>query len=106
MYKRQDEYAVGTNFDSLVYVGSVVPGWGTGMFAYLRHNSSGSILGSINPATHAVTDQLSLGTNFVTALAFTATDVGYGANLFYYLHPAGTLTTNTGANFYLSLIHI
>ena len=46
--------------------------------------------------THVPTDRLHLGTNLLTGFTFTATDVGYGANLFYYLRPAGTtLTTNT-----------
>jgi hypothetical protein len=70
--------------------------WGTGIFAYLRHDSTGSIIGTINPVTEVVTDRIDLGTNFITALTFTATDVGYGPNLFYYLRPAGsTSTTNS-----------
>jgi sugar lactone lactonase YvrE len=96
-----DLYAVGTNFDSFVFVTGAVSSWGTGVFAYLRHDATGSIIGTINPATHVATDQLTLGTNFLNALTFAATDVGYGPDLFYYLHPAGTtLTTNTGTNFY------
>ncbi len=96
-----DLYVVGTNFDSLVYVAGAVSSWGTGNFAYLRHDATGSLIGTLDPATHAVTDQLSLGTNLLTDLAFATTDVGYGPGLFYYLHPAGpTLTTNTGASYY------
>jgi hypothetical protein len=38
---------------------------------------------------------MSFGTNFLSALTFTPTDVGYGANLFYYLRPGGSiLATN------------
>jgi uncharacterized repeat protein (TIGR01451 family) len=91
-----DLYSVGSNFDSLVYVPGAVSTWGTSIFAYLRHTSTGSIIGTINPVTQAVTDRISLGTNFLNELTFTATDVGYGPNLFYYLRPAGsTSTTNT-----------
>jgi uncharacterized repeat protein (TIGR01451 family) len=91
-----DLYTVGTNFDALVYVtGTPISGWGTGYFAYLRHDSTGSILGTLNPLTHVTTDRLSLGTNFLSDLTFTATDMGYGANSFYYLRPTRTTyTTN------------
>ena len=88
-----DRYTVGTNFDALVFVPSAVATWGTAIFAYLRHDNTGSIIGTINPVTHTVTDRLHLGTNFLTGFTFTATDVGYGPNLFYYLRPAGTFGT-------------
>jgi hypothetical protein len=89
-------YSVGTKFDAMVFVPSAVSTWGTGIFAYLRHNSTGSIVGTIDPVTQTVTDRISLGSNFFNALTFTATDVGYGPNLFYYLRPAvSTMTTNT-----------
>jgi hypothetical protein len=104
-----DRYTVGTNFDSLVYVPpSAVSPWGTGVFGYLRHNNTGSIIGTIDPVTHLATDRLTLGTNFLNALTFTATDVGYGPNLFYYLRGGGlsfttnivtTFTTNTVITF-------
>jgi hypothetical protein len=91
-----DRYTVGTNFDALVFVPSAVSTWGTAIFAYLRHDNTGSIIGTIDPVTHVPTDRLHLSTNFLTGFTFTATDVGYGANLFYYLRPGGsTLTTNT-----------
>jgi hypothetical protein len=92
-----NRYSVGTNFDALVYVsGAPITGWGTDFFAYLRHDNTGSIIGTIDPVTHVPTDRLHLGTNLLTGFTFTATDVGYGANLFYFLRPAGTtLTTNT-----------
>ena len=90
-----DRYSVGTNFDSLVFVPGTVSTWGTGIFAYLRHTSIGSVIGTIDPVTHTVTDRMNLGTNLLGSLTYTATDVGYGANLFYYLRPAKiTVTTN------------
>jgi hypothetical protein len=87
-------YTVGTNFDSLVFVPSAVSTWGTGIFAYLRHDNIGSILGTIDPVTTNIIDRMSFGTNFLSAVTFTATDVGYGANLFYYLSAGSILTTN------------
>jgi hypothetical protein len=96
-----DLYPVGINFDALVYVDlAPIPGWGTDYFAYLRHDNIGSIIGTIDPVTHVATDRVHLGTNFLTGLTFTATDVGYGPYLFYYLRPAGSaLTTNTVSGF-------
>jgi len=100
-----DLYGVGTNFDSLVYVPGTVSTWGTAFFAYLRHTSTGSIIGTINPVTQVVTDRLSLGTNLLTSLTFTATDVGYGANKFYYLRPAQIiLTTNSVTTFITNVV--
>jgi hypothetical protein len=40
------------------------------------------------------TDRINLASNLLGALTFTATDVGYGANLFYYLRPEGALVTS------------
>jgi len=101
-----DRYTVGTNFDSLVFVPGAVSTWGTAIFAYLRHDRTGSTIGTINPVTRVATDRMSLGTNRLSDLTFTATDVGYGANLFYYIGRASsglvtnnvhTFTTNTVA---------
>ena len=90
-----DRYAAGTNLDSLVFIPGTVSTWGTAIFAYLSHDTNGSIIGTIDPVSHVVTNRLSLGTNFLDALTFTATDVGYGPNLFYYLRPLRiTYTTN------------
>jgi hypothetical protein len=101
-----DRYIVGTNFDALVYVdGAPITGWGTDFFAYLRHDNTGSIIGTIDPVSHAVTDRLHLGTNFLSALTFTATQVGYGPDLFYYLRPARTiLTTNIVTTFETNMV--
>jgi hypothetical protein len=93
-----DRYPVGTNanFDSLVFVPTPGVIWGANIFAYLRHDTNGSIIGTIDPVTHVVTDRVILGTNFLSALTFTPTAVGYGPSLFYYLRPERTiLTTNT-----------
>jgi uncharacterized repeat protein (TIGR01451 family) len=80
-----DLFVVGNNFDALTFSGTDV-GYGANMFYYLRHDNTGhSFFGTINPALPGtITDRFPVGTNF-DALAFTATDVGYGANLFYYL---------------------
>jgi hypothetical protein len=94
-----DLYTVGTNFDSLVFVSGAVSSWGTGNFAFLRHDAIGSTIGTLNPVTHVVTDRISLGTNFLNALTFTAMDVGYGPNLFYYLRPSTPWNINGGYAF-------
>ncbi len=80
-----DLFAVGNNFDALTFSATDV-GFGANLFYYLRHDINGrSTVGTINPALPGtVTDRFNVGTNF-DALVFTSTDVGYGANLFYYL---------------------
>ncbi len=84
-----DLFPVGNNFDALTFSATDV-GYGANLFYYLRHDINGSsTLGTINPALPGtVTDRFPVGTN-VDALVFTATDVGYGANLFYYLRHDG-----------------
>jgi uncharacterized repeat protein (TIGR01451 family) len=83
------------NFDALAYAAPDV-GYGPVIFYYLSHDNAGvSTFGSITPGgTVGVTaDHFVAGTNF-DALTFTATDVGYGANLFYYVrHDATGLST-------------
>ncbi|SPE61533.1 hypothetical protein SBV1_730006 [Verrucomicrobia bacterium] len=89
-----DLFVVGNNFDALTFAATDV-GYGANLFYYLRHNSNGpSIFGTINPALPGtITDRFNVGTNF-DALVFTATDVGYGADLFYYLrHDSNGLST-------------
>jgi uncharacterized repeat protein (TIGR01451 family) len=79
------------NFDSLTFAAPDV-GYGSTLFYYLRHDSAGvSSFGSITPGgvVGVVADHKVLGTNYV-ALAFSATDVGYGANLFYYIRRDAT----------------
>jgi uncharacterized repeat protein (TIGR01451 family) len=102
-----DRYTVGTNanFDSMVFVPGAVSDWGTAQFAYLRHDTTGSIIGSINPVSQIVTDRVNLGTNFITSLTFTSTDVGYGPNLFYYLRPErSVMTTNIVTTFTTNVV--
>ncbi len=83
------------NFDSLAFAAPDV-GYGPVIFYYLRHDNAGvSTFGTITPggtvgvaAAHFV-----VGNNF-DSLTFSATDVGYGANLFYYVrHDAAGLST-------------
>jgi hypothetical protein len=102
-----DRFAIGTNVDALVFTDLVAPGYGANNFYYLRHNASGvSTFGTIfvtGLTTATVTDRFNVGTN-ATELTFTATDLGFGANLFYFLRGSGlsvitnnvrTFTTNT-----------
>jgi hypothetical protein len=93
-----DRFTVGTNVDALVYTDLIAPGFGANNFYYLRHDASGvSTFGTIfvtGLTTGTVTDRFPVGTN-ATELTFTATQVGFGANLFYYLRGRGlSLTTN------------
>lgn len=74
------------DFDALAYAAPDV-GYGPIIFYYLRHDGSGlSTFGTITPGgvVGVAADEKVVGTNFV-ALTFSATDVGYGANLFYYV---------------------
>jgi hypothetical protein len=74
------------DFDALTYAAPDV-GYGPIIFYYLRHDAGGlSTFGTITPGgvVGVTTDEKVVGTNFV-ALTFSATDVGYGANLFYYV---------------------
>jgi len=100
-----DLYTVGTNFDSLVYVSGPVSTWGTSVFAYLRHTSTGSVIGTLDPLTHVATDYMNLGTNRLSDLTYTATDVGYGPNMFYYIRPQLiTITTNLVTTFTTNIV--
>src|SRR5205807_5618382 len=89
-----DLFVVGNNFDALTFAATDV-GYGANLFYYLRRDANGrSTFGTINAALPGtITDRFIVGTNF-DALAFTATDVGYGANMFYYLrHGANGVST-------------
>jgi len=83
------------NFDSLAFAAPDV-GYGSVIFYYLSHDSAGmSTFGSITPggAVGVVTDHFVVGNDF-DSLTFSATDVGYGANLFYYVrHNAAGVST-------------
>jgi uncharacterized repeat protein (TIGR01451 family) len=93
-----DRFIAGTNFDALVFTTTDV-GYGLNLFYYLRHDASGvSTFGTIRVTgltTATVTDRFTVGTN-ATELTFTATDVGFGPNRFYFLRTGGSITgTNT-----------
>jgi uncharacterized repeat protein (TIGR01451 family) len=94
-----DRFTIGFNVDALVFTDLSVPGYGANNFYYLRHDASGAstfgtiLVTGLNTAT--VTDRLPVGMN-ATELTFTATDVGFGPNLFYFLRGGGNATgTNT-----------
>ena len=91
-----DLFVVGHNFDALTFAATDV-GFGANLFYYLRHDlGGGSTFGSINPALPGTTtDRFSVGSGF-DALVFTATDVGYGPNLFYYLRHDSTGVSTFG----------
>jgi uncharacterized repeat protein (TIGR01451 family) len=102
-----DRFTVGTNFDALFFTDLVAPGYGPNNFYYLRHDANGlSTFGTIfvtSLTTATVTDRFTVGTN-ATDLTFTATDTGFGANLFYLVRGQSlsfatnivtTFTTNT-----------
>jgi uncharacterized repeat protein (TIGR01451 family) len=79
------------NFDALTFAAPDV-GYNPNIFYYLRHDNAGvSTFGTIKPggAVGVVADLFVVGNNF-DALTFAATDVGYGANLFYYLRHDNT----------------
>ncbi len=68
----------------------VVDHYGANLFYALSQNAGVSTFETINPTPGgSVTPQFTLGMDY-TALAFTATDVGYGADMFYYLRTDGT----------------
>ena len=83
------------NFDALTYASPDL-GYGPVIFYYLSHDNAGvSTFGSITPGgvVGVTTDHFVVGNNF-DAVTFSATDVGYGADLFYYVrHDATGLST-------------
>jgi hypothetical protein len=73
-------------FDALAYAAPDL-GFGPVIFYYLSHDNAGvSSFGTITPGgvVGVTADHFVVGSNF-DALTFSATDVGYGANLFYYI---------------------
>lgn len=91
-----DRFGAGSrNFDSLAFAAPDV-GYGPLIFYYLTHDLAGvSTFGTITPggAVGLAADHFIVGNNF-DSLTFSATDVGYGANLFYYVrHDAAGLST-------------
>ena len=83
------------DFDSLAFAAPDV-GYGADIFYYLRHDGAGgSIFGTITPGgdVGVAADHFVVGNHF-DSLTFAATDVGYGANLFYYVrHDQAGLST-------------
>jgi len=91
-----DRFAASSrNFDSLAFAAPDL-GYGPVIFYYLSHDNAGSsTFGTITPggAVGVVADHFVVGNNF-DSLTFSATDVGYGANLFYYVrHDAAGIST-------------
>lgn len=75
------------DFDALAFTSTDV-GYGANQFYFIRHDVSGQhSFGTLDPLNGAVADRFIIGTTTdrFTELAFTTTDLGYGANLFYYL---------------------
>ena len=84
--------SIGTGFNALAFVSTDV-GNGANRFYYLRSDGTAnapSTMGYIAPTATSgvVADRFNLGRPF-TELTFSTTDVGYGANLFYYLGTSG-----------------
>ncbi len=80
-------------YDSMVFTSTDV-GYGANLFYFIRHDTTTDqhSFGTIDPLTGAAVDRFTIGTPFdnFTELSFTTTDVGYGANLFYYLRNTDT----------------
>ena len=97
-----DRFTIGYNVDALVFTDLTAPGYGANRFYYLRHDASGeSTFGTIfvtSLTTGTVTDRFSVG-SYASELTFTATDVSFGANLFYFLRGRVTdvAPTTTGS---------
>ncbi len=91
-----DKFVVGQRFDSLTFSATDV-GYGANLFYYVRHDASGiSTFGTINPALPGtVTDRFTVG-NDIVGLVFTSTDVGYGANRFYYIRQSASGASTFG----------
>jgi hypothetical protein len=94
-----DRFSIGANVDALVFTATDVgAGYGANNFYYLRHDNAGvSTFGTIfvtGLTTATVTDRFAVGIH-AHELTFTATDTGYGPNLFYFLRKGGTVTTVT-----------
>jgi hypothetical protein len=86
----QDQFAVGNQFDSLTFAATDVT-FGANLFYYLRHDAGGTHFGTIDPhQPGTITDRWLLNLNNFDGLVFTDTNVGYGADLFYYIRHDGT----------------
>lgn len=75
------------DYDAMAFTDTDV-GYGANQFYFIRHDASGQhSFGTINPLNGTVVDRFDIGstTDSFSELTFTTTDLGYGANLFYYL---------------------
>jgi len=101
---QQDQFAIGQPFDSLTFTSTDVT-FGANLFYYLRHDAGGTHFGTIDPhQPGTITDRWLLNLDNFDAFVATSTDVGYGANQFYYIrhdtktnqHEFGTIDPLTG----------
>jgi len=85
----QDRFASGNPLDLLTYTSTDL-GAGANLFYYIRQDIGGSYIGTINPALPGtINDRAVLALSNFDGLVYTDTDVGYGANLFYYIRHDG-----------------
>jgi hypothetical protein len=100
----QDQFAVGQQFGALAFSATDF-NFGANLFYYLREDISGTHFGTIDPhQPGTVTDRFLLSLNTFDAMVYAGTDVGYGADLFYYIrhgastgqHEFGTINPLTG----------
>ena len=95
--------------DALVFTSTDV-GYGANLFYYVRRETTtgqshfGTI--AISPQSVVAVDRFAIGTltDHFTELTFTTTDVGYGANLFYYLRTQVPETGTYGAMIFCGLL--
>ncbi len=78
-------FSVGDNSKALTYVTDNL-GYGANLFYYIRYNAFDHLdyFGTISTISEVFQDRIPVGQN-LKALTYTADNVGYGANLFYYL---------------------
>ncbi len=91
-----DRLTIGSDVIALVFTATDA-GYGANNFYYLRQNSDGvTTFGTIfvtGLTTATVTDRFVVG-DHAHELTFTATDTGYGPNLFYFLREGTNFSTN------------
>ena len=99
----QDRFGIGQDFESLTFSATDV-GFGANLLYYLRQDVGGTHFGTIDPhLPGTVSDRWLLPSGDFDGLVFTDTDVGYGANQFYFIrhdaagqHSFGTLDPLSG----------
>jgi len=82
----EDIMLLGPNYDAIYFTVTDV-GYGVNMFYYLRHNSTTNIstFGTLDIVNKITTDRYVLA-KFYNQIVFTTVDVGFGPNLFYFIH--------------------